>query len=182
MEKNSQRVIMISGANRGIGNAIREKLQSENYLLSLGLRNPGAFRDSMEKHEIENVHLHEYDARNPESAESWVRSTLEHFGRIDGLVNNAAIATGIGGKTCEEIDIETWDRVMQVNVRGTWLMTKACLTGLRRSGNGKVINVASDTALWGAPRLLHYVSSKGAVIAMTRSLARELGGDGGPAI
>ena len=69
MEKNSQRVIMISGANRGIGKAIREKLQSENYLLSLGLRNPGAFRDSKEKHQTENVHLHEYDARNPESAE-----------------------------------------------------------------------------------------------------------------
>ena len=62
MEKNSQRVIMISGANRGIGKAIREKLQSENYLLSLGLRNPGAFRDSIEKHQTENVHLHQYDA------------------------------------------------------------------------------------------------------------------------
>jgi NAD(P)-dependent dehydrogenase (short-subunit alcohol dehydrogenase family) len=97
---------------------------------------------------------------------------------LDGLVNNAAIATGIGGKTCEEIDIETWDRVMRVNVRGTWLMTKACLPKLRDSGNGKIVNVASDTALWGAPRLLHYVSSKGAVIAMTRSLARELGDDG----
>ena len=82
MEKNSQRVIMISGANRGIGKAIREKLQSENYLLSLGLRNPGASRDAMENHESENIHLHKYDARNPESAESWVRSTLEHFGKI----------------------------------------------------------------------------------------------------
>ena len=93
MEKNSQRVIMISGSNRGIGKAIREKLQSENYLLSLGLRYPGAFRDAMEKHQTENVHLHEYDARNPESAESWVRSTLEHFGRIDGLVNNCLLYT-----------------------------------------------------------------------------------------
>ena len=96
MGKNSQRVIMISGSNRGIGKAIREKLQSENYLLSLGLRNPGTFRDSMEKDESENVHLHEYDARNPEKAESWVRSTLEHFGRIDGLVNNAGVFHPMG--------------------------------------------------------------------------------------
>ena len=89
MGKYSQQVIMISRANRGIGKSIREKLQAENYLLSLGLRNPGAFRDSMEQFESENVHLHQYDARNPESAESWVLSTLEHFGRKDGLGNNA---------------------------------------------------------------------------------------------
>ena len=96
MEKNSQRVIMISGANRGIGKAIQEKLQSENYLLSLGLRNPDAFRDAIKKDKSENLHLHQYDARDPESAASWVRSTLEHFGRIDGLVNNAGILHPMG--------------------------------------------------------------------------------------
>ena len=100
------------------------------------------------------------------------------YGHLDGLVNNAAIATGIGGKTFEEIDIETWDRVMSVNVRGTWLMTKAMAPLLRKSTlGGRIVNIASDTALWGAPRLLHYVASKGAVISMTRSLARELGPD-----
>src|SRR6185437_13018282 len=101
----------------------------------------------------------------------------ERLGGLDGLVNCAAIATGIGGKTFEEIDIATWDRVMNVNVRGTWLVTRAAAPYLRKSGHGKVVNIASDTALWGAPRLLHYVASKGAVIAMTRSLARELGPD-----
>src|SRR6185295_7027889 len=94
------------------------------------------------------------------------------------LVNNAAIATGIGGKTFEEIDVETWDRVMAVNVRGTWLMIRAMAPLMRQSRlGGRIVNLASDTALWGAPRLLHYVGSKGAVIAMTRSLARELGPD-----
>jgi NAD(P)-dependent dehydrogenase (short-subunit alcohol dehydrogenase family) len=103
----------------------------------------------------------------------------KRYGRIDGLVNNGAIATGIGGKTFEEIDIETWDKVMRVNVRGTWLATKACAPWLRKgAGGARVVNIASDTALWGAPRLLHYVASKGAVIAMTRSLAREMGPDG----
>ena len=98
---------------------------------------------------------------------------------MDGLVNNAAVATGIGGKTFEEIDVATWDRVMTVNVRGTWLVVRALAGLLRRSeAGGRIVNLASDTALWGAPRLLHYVASKGAVIAMTRSLARELGTDG----
>ena len=66
---------------------------------------------------------------------------------------------------------------MNVNVRGTWLVTRACRPALRESGRGAIVNLASDTALWGAPRLLAYVASKGAVIAMTRSLARELGPD-----
>lgn len=118
------------------------------------------------------------DLGDPDSITAMAVAAVGLMGGIDGLVNNGAIATGIGGKTAEEIDIETWDRVMQVNVRGTWLMTRAAMPHLRAAGNGKVVNVASDTALWGAPRLLHYVSSKGAVIAMTRSLARELGEDG----
>ncbi len=96
--------------------------------------------------------------------------------KLDGLVNNAAI-TNSGGRTLEELDVETWDRVMAVNVRGTWLMTRACLPLLRKS-KGKVVNIASDTAMWGAPKLLAYISSKGAVIAMTRGMARELGPDG----
>jgi NAD(P)-dependent dehydrogenase (short-subunit alcohol dehydrogenase family) len=119
-----------------------------------------------------------FDLADPKSIAGLAEEAVRRLGGIDGLVNNAAIATGIGGKTCEEIDIETWDRVMAVNVRGTWLMTKACLPHLRRAGNGKVLNLASDTAMWGAPKLLHYVASKGAIIAMTRSLARELGPDG----
>jgi len=118
------------------------------------------------------------DLAEPGSVERAVTVAAERMGGIDGLVNNAAIATGIGGKGFEEIDIATWDLVMDVNIRGTWLVTRAAAPHLRRAGNGKIVNVASDTALWGAPRLLHYVASKGAIIAMTRSLARELGPDG----
>jgi NAD(P)-dependent dehydrogenase (short-subunit alcohol dehydrogenase family) len=96
-------------------------------------------------------------------------------GRLHGLVNNGAIATGIGGVPFDEIEIDSWDRVMRVNVRGTWLMTRAMWPLLAASGSGRVVNIASDTALWGAPRLMSYVASKGAVMAMTRSLAREMG-------
>ena len=74
--------------------------------------------------------------------------------------------------------METWDRVMAVNVRGTWLMSRACHAALRASQRGAIVNLASDTALWGAPNLRAYVASKGAVISMTRALAREYGADG----
>src|SRR5690606_17031588 len=77
-----------------------------------------------------------------------------------------------------ELTVETWDRVMDVNVRGTWLVTAAARQHLAASGSGRVVNIASDTALWGAPRLLAYAASKGAVISMTRSLAREMGEEG----
>ncbi|UVJ46681.1 SDR family oxidoreductase [Pseudomonas sp. LS1212] len=116
------------------------------------------------------------DLGNPDAISACVAEAVERLGGLDGLVNNASI-TNSGGKTCEELDIDTWDQVMQVNVRGTWLMTRACLPALRASGKGAVVNLASDTPLWGAPNLLAYVASKGAIIAMTRSLARELGSD-----
>ena len=77
----------------------------------------------------------------------------------------------------DELELDMWDRVMDVNVRGTWLVTQAAKPHLAASGRGRVVNLASDTALWGATRLLAYAASKGAVIAMTRSLAREMGGD-----
>ena len=100
-------------------------------------------------------------------------AAIAESGAIDGLVNNAAMATGVGGKNMIDYDPDLWDRVMNVNVKGTWLVTRAAVP-LLREGSG-IVNVASDTALWGAPRLMAYVASKGAVIAMTRSMARELG-------
>ncbi|MBD1551599.1 SDR family oxidoreductase [Pseudomonas typographi] len=117
------------------------------------------------------------DLASPQAIDACVAAAGQWLGGLDGLVNNASI-TNSGGKRCDELSIDTWDQVMQVNVRGTWLMTRACLPALRESGQGAVVNLASDTPLWGAPNLLAYVASKGAVIAMTRSLARELGSDG----
>ncbi len=114
------------------------------------------------------------DLRDPASIEACARSTCEALGGLDGLVNCGAI-TDSGGRMVDEIEIDTWNRVMEVNVRGTWLMTCAVLPALKASDHGRVVNIASDTALWGAPRLMAYVASKGAIISMTRSLARELG-------
>jgi NAD(P)-dependent dehydrogenase (short-subunit alcohol dehydrogenase family) len=123
-----------------------------------------------------DVHGVTVDLAQPDSIDACIAQTTRLLGGLDGLVNNASI-TNSGGKTCEELTLDTWDQVMQVNVRGTWLMTKACLPALRASGQGAIVNLASDTPLWGAPNLLAYVASKGAIIAMTRSLARELGAD-----
>ena len=117
------------------------------------------------------------DVADWSSVRRMAEEAASRWGRIDGLVNNAAIASGIGGKGFEDIPVEEWDRVMRVNVRGPWLACKAVLPFLRQAPRGKIVNVASDTALWGAPVLLHYVSGKAALIAMTRALARELGED-----
>lgn len=172
--------IVVTGAARGLGYAFAEAACAAGAKIMIAdiLEDRGHAAATALSRPDNEVPFQFVDLADPASIELLAAEAALRLGGIDGLVNNAAIATGIGGKTCEEIDIETWDRVMTVNVRGTWLMTKAALPQLRRAGNGKIVNIASDTALWGAPRLLHYVSSKGAIIAMTRSLARELGNDG----
>lgn len=172
--------LVITGGARGLGRAFVETAVEAGARVVLAdiLEEKGReVADAMGAIGAD-VHFQHVDLSIPDSIEALAAMAATRLGGIDGLVNCAAIATGIGGKMCDEIDIETWDRVMTVNVRGTWLAVKAMLPALRRAGNGKIVNVASDTALWGAPRLLHYVASKGAVISMTRSLARELGPDG----
>lgn len=174
------RTIVVTGAGRGLGRAFAGACAAAGAAVVVadinaawGEETAGRLKDSGAEASFLPVDLGE-----PGSIAGFADALARRFERIDGLVNNAAIATGIGGKTFEEIDIDTWDRVMRVNVRGTWLMVKALAPLLRRSTEGgRIVNLASDTALWGAPRLLHYVSSKGAVISMTRSLARELGPD-----
>ena len=123
------------------------------------------------------AHYVPMDLMDPTAIRDGVAAAAAALGGLDGLINNAAI-TNSGGKGLDELTVDTWDRVMDVNVRGTWLVTAAARPHLAASGSGRVVNIASDTALWGAPRLLAYVASKGAVISMTRSLARELGADG----
>ena len=116
------------------------------------------------------------DLLDPASIRAGVDAAAAAMGGLTGLINNASI-TSSGGKTMDELELDMLDRVMDVNVRGTWLVTQEAKPHLAASGRGLVVNLASDTALWGATRLLAYAASKGAVIAMTRSLAREMGGD-----
>jgi NAD(P)-dependent dehydrogenase (short-subunit alcohol dehydrogenase family) len=176
----ADRIVVVTGGGRGLGRAFAEACAQAGATVVIADRDvalgEASCRSIAERgHAATFLHV---DLADCAAVERFAAALAERFGRLDGLVNNAALATGIGGKTFEEIDVETWDRVMTVNVRGTWLVTRACAPLLRRGKRAKIVNIASDTALWGAPRLLHYVASKGAVIAMTRSLARELGPDG----
>src|SRR5581483_3880475 len=98
------------------------------------------------------------------------------FGRIDTLVNNAAFFEKL--TPFDQIPEAQWDRAMAVNVKGIWLCCKAVIPTMRQQGKGKIINISSGTIWMGVPLLLHYVASKGAVLALTRALARELAGTG----
>jgi NAD(P)-dependent dehydrogenase (short-subunit alcohol dehydrogenase family) len=171
------RTVLVTGAARGVGRAIAEACAAAGARLILADVLDEAGRQTADALASTGIAVRfaPVDLADPASIVRLGQNVSANEGELHGLVNNAAIATGIGGPTFDEIALETWDRVMQVNVRGTWLVTRALAPLLERSGSGRVVNLASDTALWGAPRLLAYVASKGAVIAMTRSLARELG-------
>jgi NAD(P)-dependent dehydrogenase (short-subunit alcohol dehydrogenase family) len=169
----SNRRILITGGARGLGRAFAEAAIAAGARVAIADILEEAGRAAAAEIGAAFVAL---DLGSAPSIDAGIAEAAAALGGLDGLVNNGAI-TSSGGRTLEELDPETWDRVMAVNVRGTWLATRAVLPHLRASGRGRVVNVASDTALWGAPRLLAYVASKGAVIAMTRSMARELGAD-----
>lgn len=173
------RRVLITGAARGLGFAFAEAAARAGARVVIADILAERVEQSARELSAQGLEVHALplDLVDPDSILRCVEGTVGLLGGLDGLVNNASI-TNSGGKSCEELEVAMWDRVMQVNVRGTWLMTRACLPALRESGRGSVVNLASDTPLWGAPNLLAYSASKGAVLAMTRSLARELGGDG----
>jgi NAD(P)-dependent dehydrogenase (short-subunit alcohol dehydrogenase family) len=170
------RTIVVTGAARGVGRAIARACAKAGARLVLGDILADAGRDAaQELAKTTTARFVPIDLDDPDSVTAFARDVAAREGEIHGLVNNAAIATNVGGNAFDAIDLELWDRVMRVNVRGTWLVTRALTPLFTQGGNGRIVNLASDTALWGAPRLLAYVASKGAVISMTRSLARELG-------
>lgn len=169
------RHILVTGAARGLGADIARRLAGEGARLILAdiAEDEGRATATDLGAEFRPV-----DLGDPASVAALGHEVAALTGgTLHGLVNNGAIATGIGGIPFDAIEIESWDRVQRVNVRGTWLMVRATAPMLRACGSGRIVNVASDTAIWGAPNLMSYVASKGAVMAMTRSLARELGPD-----
>jgi NAD(P)-dependent dehydrogenase (short-subunit alcohol dehydrogenase family) len=118
------------------------------------------------------------DVTSEADAAAMVQAAVERFGGVDVLVNNAGLFTTLKLQPFERIPNDEWRRVMEVNTLGPFNCAKAALAELRKSGAGRIVNIASTTPIKGTPMMLHYVSSKGAVIAFTRSLARELGGQG----
>jgi 3-oxoacyl-[acyl-carrier protein] reductase len=120
----------------------------------------------------------EVDVSDRRSAEGMASAALERFGRIDALVNNAAHYTGIVKQGFEDLSDEEWDRCFAVNVRGAWLCARAVTPALKASGRGKIVNVSSMTVPTAPPGFAHYISSKAAIVGLTRALARELGDHG----
>ncbi|NKB22527.1 MAG: glucose 1-dehydrogenase [Alphaproteobacteria bacterium] len=117
------------------------------------------------------------DVTDNTAVDALVAQTISEFGKIDALVNNAAIFAEISHKRFEDIPDGEWAKVMQVNIEGVWRVSKAVVPHMRERQYGKIVNVASTTALKGTPMMLHYVSSKGAILAMTKAMAREVGED-----
>ncbi len=173
----SGKVAIVTGAARGLGRAYCEALAKEGALVVAADLNPCTDTiDAIEATGGSGVAV-QVDVSNAESCDSMAQRAMESFGRVDVLINNAALYAGLKGARFENLDETQWDRVMQVNVKGTWLASRAVVASMRAGGGGSIINIASLAAVFGLPYGLDYVASKAAVIGMTRGMARELGND-----
>jgi NAD(P)-dependent dehydrogenase (short-subunit alcohol dehydrogenase family) len=172
-----EKVAIVTGAAQGIGAAYAHELAAEGAHVCLAdVLDCSAAAEAIIASGGQALALRA-DVTNAAAVADMVQRTTEAFGGIDILINNAAIFASLDRMPFDEISSSDWDRVLTVNTRGPFECTKAVVPALRKRGGGKIVNVASSTFFTGQPGFLHYVASKGAVIAMTRVLARELGAD-----
>jgi NAD(P)-dependent dehydrogenase (short-subunit alcohol dehydrogenase family) len=177
MGRLNDRAIIVTGAAQGIGATYAKGLAAEGALLTIcDLQEPRAVADEIRAAGGKVVSL-AADVTSPAAVAAMVKATIDAYGGVHGLVNNAAMFGSLKQQHFTEIDSDEWDKVMAVNTRGVFECVKACVPQMRAQKYGKVINIASGTLFKGTPHLLHYVASKGAVVAMTRVMARELGAD-----
>jgi len=180
MPRLQNRSAIVTGGARGIG---------RHYSLALAAEGPRVMiadiaDGSALAAEIAARHGHNavasavFDVSEETAVTRVVDETMERFGKIDILVNNAALFAPLPPVDCTDIAVELWDQVMAVNVRGPFLMVKHVVPHMAAQGYGKIINIGSGTAYKGLPSMLHYVTSKGAVTAFTRALSREVGEKG----
>ena len=173
------RIAIVTGGAKGLGAAYAKALASEGAVAIVAdiedatkvlsqIRTSGGIARAIPT-----------DVSEEASVETLVQAVRAEWGRIDILVNNAAVYASLVPVAFQDIDATLWDRVMAVNVRGTFLMAKHVAPAMIEGGAGKIINVSSGTAYKGQPRhMAHYITSKGAIIALTRALSRELGDHG----
>jgi NAD(P)-dependent dehydrogenase (short-subunit alcohol dehydrogenase family) len=173
------RTAIVTGGGRGLGRAYCE------HLASLGHRIVAADIDGATARDVAKSIAEdggsamsvEVDVSDPSSVDDMARAALSEYGSADILINNAALFAGLKLKAFEDIPVDEWDRLMAVNVRGPWLCARAVAPSMREAKWGRIVNVSSVVVHIGVPNYLHYVTSKSAVLGMTRSLARELGPD-----
>lgn len=161
----SREVAIVTGGARGLGLAYVEGLQGAGFDVVVA---------DLSESDAGDLSVR-VDVSDPASTEAMAAAVLERFGRIDVLINNAGYFTQIVKKPFEELTVEEWDLAFSVNVRGTWLCCRAVAPAMKAQRSGKIVNTSSMTVPSGIPGFLHYVSSKSAIVGLTRALARELG-------
>lgn len=171
--------VLVSGAAGGLGRAFAEGFAAAGARVIVADLNELGAQDTVRaiKAAGGQAHAAKVDVTNAQSCAALADFAQKTLGGLDVLINNAAIYAGLERKTFTDIDEAVWDKVMAVNVKGVWQMTRAVTPLMKTAGAGAIVNVASATVFSGSPQWMHYVASKGAVIAMTRALARELGDD-----
>ena len=168
------RTAIVTGGAKGIGRAIADGLARAGARMVIA--DLAGAEEAVARYP-EGVGV-TADVSRPEDLDAMADAASAAFGRIDILVNNAGIYTSLPMRPFEDIPVDEWRRVLEVNVIGVALACRAVAPHMRAAGGGRILNISSGTVFRGVPHLLHYVSSKGAVVALTRALAKELGGDG----
>src|SRR5437879_4215369 len=171
----SDRVVIVTGGARGIGRAYCLGVAAEGARVVVAdVADPKPTVADIEARGAQALAV-ACDVSREADTQRLATETLARFGRIDVLVNNAALYGTLKRRTFMEIPVEEWDRVMAVNLRGLFLCARAVFPAMRAQGKGKIVNISSSTFFKGVPHYIHYTTSKGGVVGFTRSLARELG-------
>jgi NAD(P)-dependent dehydrogenase (short-subunit alcohol dehydrogenase family) len=169
------RTIIVTGAATGIGQAFALGCAAQGARLVLADMNlADETLAAIEQHGGRAIAV-KTDVADDASTRAMAEAAIRRFGRIDGLVNNAAYFREVKLTEFEDIDPAVWDRTFAVNVKGVWHCCKAVMPAMREQGSGSIVNIASVVAVAGQAGYLHYVGSKGAVLAMTKALAKEAG-------
>jgi NAD(P)-dependent dehydrogenase (short-subunit alcohol dehydrogenase family) len=174
----ANRIIIVTGGAKGLGKVFASECAERGAHVAIGDIAPlDEAVSAIEAAGAGAVFAQPLDVADETSVVAFVQAVQGRFGRVDGLVNNAAIYAGLPVAAYHAIDGALWDQVMAVNVKGPFLMAKHVAPIMADQGGGKIVNIGSGVAYKGMPGMLHYVASKGAVTSMTRALSRELGED-----
>ncbi|SCK14874.1 NAD(P)-dependent dehydrogenase, short-chain alcohol dehydrogenase family [Variovorax sp. HW608] len=172
------RTALVTGAAQGLGRVYVDALLAQGVRVAAADIKPVDLDRWAEQAKAGDVIGLQLDVATESSVQKAINAAVEHFGKLDILINNASIAVDLDRKPLIEMEAASWERVMNVNAKGAFLCMREAAKVMVAQRYGKIVNVASTTVLTGEPRMLHYVASKGAVIGMTRVAARELGEHG----